>query len=116
MTLLSLTPREDALFKVHLPYELNQLDSSFVIATSPAATDIAKLIRLMAIDCFYLHARNLIEFHRGKEVDPTNHRSRRSGSRRSRSRIRTLRTVVTPWRQADSTMVRNRRHVLPQTL
>lgn len=71
MTSPALTSREEALLKVHLPYELSQLDTSFLVATSPAETDEKKLIRLMAIDCFYLHARNLIEFYKDAKTNPT---------------------------------------------
>ena len=70
MTPDTLTGREQDLLAEHLPYELDQLEAAFVAAASPATTDVAKRRRLMAIDCFYLHARNLIEFYTGNERDP----------------------------------------------
>jgi hypothetical protein len=67
----TLTKREQDLLAEHLPYELDQLEAAFVAAASPATRDVEKRRRLIAIDCFYLHARNLIEFYMGNETDPT---------------------------------------------
>ena len=66
-----LTGREKDLLAEHLPYELAQLDACLFLATSSSEDDQERLTRLMAIDCFYLHARSLIEFYEGNEVDPT---------------------------------------------
>lgn len=52
-----------AILKTHLPYELDQLDAAYVFAGRPAEAQEGLLLRLMAIDCFYLHARSLIEFY-----------------------------------------------------
>lgn len=62
---MGLTDKEQELLRVHLPYELDLLDYAFVVAASKAEDAPQSLHRLLAIDGFYLHARNLIEFYKG---------------------------------------------------
>lgn len=60
---MTLQDDEIELLKVHLPYELDQLDYAFVVAGSEHKTRQEALHRMMAIDSFYMHSRNLIEFY-----------------------------------------------------
>jgi hypothetical protein len=61
-------PRKRKLLDEHLPYELDMLDASFdfvvaqnaILATSDDINEKAK--RNLAIEAFWIHARNLIDF------------------------------------------------------
>jgi hypothetical protein len=47
----------------HLPYELNMLDGAYeLLANVEGEDDHAKMLTNVYIECFFLHARNLIEF------------------------------------------------------
>jgi hypothetical protein len=66
---MPLNDKEQELLEVHLSYELDILDYAFVIAATKAEGAEESLHRLMAMDAFYIHARNLIEFFHGSSVD-----------------------------------------------
>lgn len=60
---MSLSPEQIDVLTTHLPYELDQLDASYIYAGNPVSDRRDRLGQLIAIDCFYLHARSLIEFY-----------------------------------------------------
>ena len=62
---MTLNDKQEELLRVHLPYELDLLEYAFAVAASKAQGPEQSLHRLLAIDGFYLHARNLIEFYKG---------------------------------------------------
>jgi hypothetical protein len=60
---VALSPEQIDVLTTHLPYELDQLDASYIYAGRPVSDQQDRLGQLIAIDCFYLHARSLIEFY-----------------------------------------------------
>jgi hypothetical protein len=61
------------MLREHLPYELNMLDYAYeALAKETLQSDDAELSKNASIECFFLHARNLIEFFNGsKSVERT---------------------------------------------
>lgn len=50
------------LLDVHLPYELTQLEAAYRLSCERAEDVRGKILKLMANDSFFLHARSLMEF------------------------------------------------------
>ena len=52
----------------HLPYEIDMLDLTYMLLHDPKSAELRRshLLTNMAIECFWLHARNLIVFLRRK--------------------------------------------------
>jgi hypothetical protein len=57
-------PVTEAILTEHLPYELDMFESAFLVLLDQRFSEQRKLIfvRNAAIECFWTHARNLIEF------------------------------------------------------
>ena len=60
----SMNEKTRAILTEHLPYELNMLEAAFTFLHSPDFKDVHRIgfVRNAAIEAFWLHARNLIEF------------------------------------------------------
>jgi hypothetical protein len=55
---------ESSILKEHLPYELAMLELSFIFLNSDKLTKLRSIdfYKNASVECFWLHARNLIEF------------------------------------------------------
>jgi hypothetical protein len=60
---MTLEEQQIDILRVHLPYELDMLDMAYAwLAQETDKTDVDRVHVSMCIECFCLHARNLIEF------------------------------------------------------
>ena len=63
---MSLELKEISILEEHLPYELDMLDKAYeLLITEMHNEEPNRVIVSLCIECFWLHARNLIEFFRG---------------------------------------------------